>query len=83
MDGEPLEIVADLQGRDTDDRVAVPAEVPRESLVVGLPVLVRDVDRAAGTDVAVGAGNLRGYGVLDQSPEGAWLVRLTAIKVDG
>ena len=81
-DDEPLAFVADLQDRDEDGRVRVPPDTQTGKFAVGLSVAVRD-RRPMPAGGAVAAGNLIGYGVLEQPSDGTWLVRLRTLTVEG
>jgi len=82
MDDEELALTADLQDRDADGRVRVPADMPAAEFKVGRQVFVTDSPRPRPVGGAVGAGNLRGYGVLERGADG-WVIRMTSIQVDG
>ena len=82
-DDEPLAFVADLQDRDEDGRVRVPPDTQTDDFAVGLSVAVRDRTRPMPAGGAVAAGNLIGSGVLEQSSDGTWLVRLRTLTVEG
>ena len=80
---DPLEFAADLEDRDEDGRVRVPSDALTDGFIVGLSVAVRDQARPMPLGGAVAAGNLIGYGVLEQSSTGTWCVRLRAVTVEG
>ena len=81
MEGEELTLTADMQDRVADGRVRVPTDLPAAAFEVGRQVFVTDSPRSRQAG-AVGAGNFRGYGVLERGADG-WVIRLTSIQVDG